>query len=332
VTVAAVVPHWNRADLLTLLLENLKRQSRSFDRVIVADNGSGDDSARIAEGHGAHVVQMGANLGFAPAVNRGIEAAQCDWVAILNNDVTLDARWLEILLDAAQRGNAYFATGKILSAARPEILDGAFDEIACSGCAWRCGAGHPDAAVWNQRRRIRIAPMTAVLFRRSLFDRVGLLDERFESYLEDVDFGIRCSLQGLSGIYVPEAVCWHRGSATRGEWNYDTVRQIARNQILLAAKYLRGQPRWPIVAGRLLWGLVALRHGRPLAYLAGRLQGRLHPLAPAGRSHPPAPAAPRPAPEAVRVLLEESERTIFELQQQSGFDLYWRIYFWLLRR
>ena len=58
--------------------------------------------------------------------------------------------------------------------------------------------------------------MTAALFHRSLFDRVGFLDERFESYLEDVDFGIRCSLQGLSGIYVPEAVCWHGGSATRG--------------------------------------------------------------------------------------------------------------------
>ena len=50
-----------------------------------------------------------------------------------------------------------------------------------------------------------------------------------------------------------------------------------------------------------------------------------HSLASTGRSHPP-------APEAVRGLLEESERTIFELQQQSGFDLYWRIYFWLLRR
>jgi GT2 family glycosyltransferase len=323
VTVAAVVPHWNRVDLLTLLFENLKRQSRPFDQVIVADNGSGDDSARIAEGQGAQVIRMGANFGFAPAVNRGIEAAHCDWVVILNNDVTLDSRWLEILLEAAEREKAYFATGKIFSAARPEILDGAFDEIACSGCAWRCGAGKPDAAIWNQRRRIRFAPMTAALFRRSVFERVGLLDERFKWELEDVDFGIRCSLQGLSGIYVPEAVSWHRGSATLGAWNYDTVRQISRNQILLAAKYLREQPRWPIVVGRLLWGLVALRHGRPFAYLAGRLQGRLHPLA---------PAAQPPAPEAVRVLLEESERTIFELQQQSGFDLYWRIYFWLLRR
>ena len=174
-TVAAVVPHWNRPDLLTLLLENLKRQSRSFDRVIVADNGSSDDSVPIAEGQGAQVIRMGTNLGFAPAVNRGIEAAQCDWVAILNNDVTLDSRWLEILLDAAERENAYFATGKIFSAARPEILDGAFDEIARSGCAWRCGAGKRDAAVWNRRRRIRIAPMTAALFRRSLFDRVGLM-------------------------------------------------------------------------------------------------------------------------------------------------------------
>ena len=60
----------------------------------------------------------------------------------------------------------------------------------------------------------------------------------------------------------PAAVAQHRGSATLGAWNSDTVRRIARNQVLLAAKHFRGQPRWPIVAGQLLWGLLALRHGR----------------------------------------------------------------------
>lgn len=316
-TVAAVIPHWNRRDLLAALMENLRRQRRAFDRVIVADNGSTDASAEMAERAGACALRLGANLGFAAAVNRAIEAAECDWVAILNNDVTLDPGWLETLLEVAAREHAWFAAGKILSASHPNVVDGCFDEIARSGCAWRCGAGRPDSPAWNQFQRIRIAPMTAALFRRDLFRHVGPLDERFESYLEDVDFGIRCSLQGFAGVYAPSALAWHLGSATAGKWSSDTVRRISRNQFLLAAKHFGGQPLWPIVWGQLLWGLVALRHGKLLSYLRGKWEGY--------RRRPPI----GPAPSQIHAFLKESERTIFELQRRTGFDLYWRIYFWL---
>ena len=54
--------------------------------------------------------------------------------------------------------------------------------------------------------------------------KVGLLAESFESYLEDVDFGLRCRSAGLAGLYVPKAIAWHRGSATLGRWHPDTVR------------------------------------------------------------------------------------------------------------
>src|SRR4029077_4969220 len=132
-------------------------------------------------------------LGFAAAVNRGIEAARSDWVAILNNDVTLNSTWLETLLSATPQ-DASFAAGKILSASHPSIIDGAFDEISLGACAWRCGAGKPDSPAWNRSQSIRIAPMTAALFRRALFEDVGPLDEQFGSYLEDADFGFRCAL------------------------------------------------------------------------------------------------------------------------------------------
>ena len=173
----------------------------------------------------------------------------------------------------------------------------------------------------DQPRRIRIAPMTAALFRRDLFRQVGLLDERFESHLEDVDFGIRCSLQGFAGAFVPEALAWHRGSATAGAWSSDTVRRISRNQVFLAAKYLPGQPRWPIVAGQSLWGLVAFRHGKLLSCIKGKREG-----------YRERPRQGLSSPEAIHALFSEGEGAIFELQQRTGFDLYWRIYFWLSGR
>ena len=82
----------------------------------MVDNGSTDDSAELAERAGAKVLRLGQNMGFAAAVNRGIEAAEADWVAILNNDVTFEPDWLEETAGGAHEG-AWFATGKILQAA-----------------------------------------------------------------------------------------------------------------------------------------------------------------------------------------------------------------------
>jgi len=318
--VAAVVPHWNRRDLLQALLANLREQTRPFDEIIVVDNGSEDDSVAVAERAGARVIRLKSNLGFAPAVNRGIAATDADWIAILNNDVTLDPAWLASLLAAAQESDVWFATGKTLTAADPSVIDGAFDAISRGACAYRCGSGKPDGLFWNQPRRIRMAPMTAALFRRKLFEEVGSLDERFESYLEDVDFGIRCAVQGRAGIFAPSAIAYHLGSSTWGAWNKYAVKLIARNQVLLTAKYFRDLPKWPMVAGQLLWGLVALRHGCANAYLQGKIAGmRL------ARTIPSESSASRNIESFVR----ESDHTIREIQQQTGFDRYWRAYFWL---
>jgi GT2 family glycosyltransferase len=325
--VAAVVPQWNRRDLLQTLLANLAEQTRPFDEIIVVDNGSTDDSAAVAAGTGANVIRLDRNLGFAPAVNRGIEAARnqsvaADWIAILNNDVTLAPDWLATLLATVERDaeNAWFATGKTLRASDHSRIDGAFDAISRGACACRCGSGKPDGPFWNQPRRIRMAPMTAALFRCRLFEEIGSLDEGFESYLEDVDFGLRCAIADRWGVYIPTALAYHQGSSTWGQWNKYSVRLIARNQLLLTAKHFGGLVRWPIVAGQLLWGFVALCHGCAGAYLQGKMAGMR-----IARSIP----AQRPASGNIQALIEESEKTILEVQLQTGFDRYWRAYFWL---
>lgn len=322
-TVTAVIPHWNRRDLLTALLDNLRNQTRAFERIIVADNGSTDGSAELAEHAGAEVLRLGENRGFAAAVNRGIAASDSDWIAILNNDVTLEPDWLDQLLAAAEKENAWFATGKILRASDPSFIDATFDEVSRAACAWRCGAGRTDAPVWNQPQRIRIAPMTAAIFRRSLFEQVGPLDETFESYMEDVDFGLRCAQAQRYGVFAPSATARHIGSATAGAWNKDTVRRIARNQVVLARKHFRGSAIWPILAGQVLWGLVACRHGRGFSYLRGKLQGLTASLDETNQAV---------AWSTVKAVVEESEQRIFELQRATGFDSYWRTYFWLSRQ
>ncbi|MEO5924478.1 MAG: glycosyltransferase family 2 protein [Bryobacteraceae bacterium] len=393
--VAAVIPHWNRASLLRTLLENLKEQSRKFDEVIVVDNGSTDGSADLAEKAGALVIRLDRNYGFAAAVNRGVAATDADWVAILNNDVTLDPAWLGRLCGVsagardihnsgllaesssievtakddyaskrdelcrileekrpglsadlykatagsrapgkhgrereADRGESeqspqskataevVFATGKILSARDHSILDGAWDEVSRAACPVRIGSGAPDGPFWNVQRPIPMASMTACLIRRKAFTDLGPLDERFESYLEDVDFGLRCAKAGLTGVYEPAAVAYHQGSSTWGRWNPDTVRLLSRNQILLYAKHFRGQPRWPILAGQLLWGLVALRHGCGWAWLKGKL---------AGLKMGDSIENETRDTQALAGFLRTSEAAILEHCRET----YWRLYAWL---
>ncbi len=317
-----VTPHYNRADLLSKLLKHLALQTYPIVRTIVIDNGSTDQSVPEARAAGAEVIELGRNTGFAPAVNIGIRAAKTDWVAVVNNDVTPVGDWLGELVQAASGANAWFASGKLLRPGQPSTIDGVFDLVSLGGTAWRAGHGRLDSDLWSAGRSIRFPSFTAVLFRRSLFDQVGFLDERFESYLEDVDFGLRCSAAGLLGVYAPRAVATHEGSATRGAWHKTTVRQIARNQTFLLAKHFRGAPVWPIVVAQLLWGLLAARHLAAFAWLSGKWEGvrgyrRIQSTSDHWRLLQPAVTA--------------SENELFELQRGLGFDAYWRWYFMLTR-
>ncbi len=315
--VTAIIPTFNQRDLVCQTIADLQSQTFPPETIHVIDNGSTDGTEPACRNLGASVIGMGRNAGFAAAVNRGIAAASTEWVAILNNDVRLAPNWLERLLLRAQSENAEFAGGKLLRQSDPSQLDGCFDLLSRGGCAWRAGQGRADSPLWDEPRTIRFVPFTAALFRRRLFDEAGLLDETFESYLEDVEFGLRCALAGRRGIYVPDAVAHHLGSATWGAWSPRMVRLIARNQMLLMAKHgaLAGN-RWPVFVSQLLWGLLALRHGAGSAWLAGKREG----MAMIRQQH----AAPSPN---LRQVLTDSEQDLLQLQRQTGFDTFWRIYF-----
>ena len=317
-SVSAVIPVWNGRELLARLLDSLDRQTERLREIILVDNGSTDGAPELGRSRGARVIAMGRNAGFAAAVNRGIREAAGEWIAVLNTDVELAPDYLALLVKAG----AWFASGKILSAASPALVDGTFDVLCRGGVAWRAGSGCPDGPAFSQAQPICSPPWTAALFRANLFDRTGLLEERFESYYEDVDFGVRCATLGLQGRYVPDAVAWHRGSAALGRWHPDVVRHIARNQVYLVARHfprsLRRRWMWPIVVAHLLWGAVAFRHGAGLAWMRGKWQG----IREARRF--PAPAEQNG--KALELLCGAGEKT---LRCAPGF--FWWLYFRLTR-
>ncbi len=107
--ITAVVPNWNRGDLLAGLLDRLAAQTCRPQQVVVVDNGSRDGSAELARSKGAQVISMGRNAGFSAAVNRGIRECRTEWIAIINNDVDPAPDFLERLAQAARQPRVWFA-------------------------------------------------------------------------------------------------------------------------------------------------------------------------------------------------------------------------------
>lgn len=291
-SVTAIIPMWNRAELTRQCVAGLRAQTVPFDRILVVDDGSAEPY------QGEEVIRLPENRGFAAAVNAGWRAASTTHVAVINNDVRLDPAWLERLLAAG----GWFATGKLYM---PNgLVDGTFDLLSRGGFPWRAGHGRPDGGPWDVPREIAMASFTAVLLRTDLRERVGYLDESFGTYYEDVEFGVRCRRAGLRGRYVPAATGVHEGSATAGAWSAFTVRQLSTNHARLVAKHWGKRHKWAVGMARILWKSLARRRGQQANF----------PMFPVEQAGP----------------LELDDELIHALQQETGFDTFWRWYFRLV--
>jgi GT2 family glycosyltransferase len=269
-TVAAVVPNWNGARWLPACLASLRAQTRRPDAIIVVDNGSQDGSAD-ALGDDVRVLRMGANLGFAAAANAGIAAAGTELVALVNTDVELEPRWLELLTAALDADpGAAAAASKMVSLRDPSVLDDAGDVLRRDGVCEQRGRGWPDDGRWDDPGEVFAACAGAALYRRDAVLAVGGFDERLFSYLEDVDLGLRLRLAGWRARYEPRAVARHAGGGSAGQLARPVSAWVARNTVLLVAKAYPA--RWilgPVLYRQAAWLAAAARGGALRAHLGG---------------------------------------------------------------
>ncbi len=279
--VEVVIPNLNGERWLPDCLDALGLQAYRDFRATVVDNGSTDGSIeRVRERPGTQLLRCSANLGFSAAVNRGIATAQGEYVALLNNDARPTVGWLGALVEALDlEPRASAATSKILSLRQPGTIDNVGDGLSRKGIPYPVGHLESDVGQYEESRWVFGACGGAALYRRSLFDDVGLFDERFFAYHEDVDLSFRAQLLGHPCLYVPGAVVHHIGSATTGgKINRFTVYHSTRNTLLLLAKNLPARLAVRFFP-RLLWGQVywflkmAVREGEWGAWAQGVLAG-----------------------------------------------------------
>jgi GT2 family glycosyltransferase len=321
--------------LLRKCLESLRRQSFADFEIVLVANGAGDWAESLAKEFGAKLVRFAENRGFAPAINAGIAASEPPLVLLLNDDVELDPAWLEkttALLE--EKPDISFCCGKIYQS-DGRTIDNAGDALSMGGAAWRLGYGRADAPEFDVPRSLIAISMTAALFRRAVFDRIGLLDENFFSYLEDMDFSIRLWRAGLNGMYLPQATARHHGGASSaGDESAHVFQLMTQNQLALLSKHfplalwLRLYPR--IFWSQLLWSLMAFRKGRPGAYWLGGIRGSWI----SARTWLHRTAWRKSQRQAFLGWLRKSERAIYEdifSRPRNERDSYWRMYFALFR-
>ena len=271
-SVAVVVPNWNGEAFLGECLGSLAAQTAPH-RAIVVDNGSVDGSVELVRRDHPQVelVLLERNQGFAGGVNRGIEAALAggaELVALLNNDAVADERWLQHLVEAARADpEAGIVGAKLLSWDRRH-LDSTGDCWSVWGLGYPRGRGEVDHGQYDDDVDLLAASGGASLYRAEMLRAVGLFDEDFFAYFEDVDLSFRAQLAGWRVVFAPSARVYHRIGGT-SERLPDFARfHVLRNLVFVVVKDVPGPllrrclPRFLLLYTAMLLSGVARGHGR----------------------------------------------------------------------
>ena len=270
--VSVVVLNWNGAHLLPHCLDAVLAQEPA-PQVWVVDNASVDGSAQLVRSSypDVRLREPGANLGFAGGNNVALREVTTDYVALLNNDAVPEPGWLSGLvavLDA--RPDVAAVTPKVLM--HPSgLVNSAGGWVDRLGHGRDRGFGLADTGRWDVAAEVFYAPATACLYRTAAVRDVGLLDEDFFLYYEDVDLSWRLRLAGWSVRYEPTCVVRHQHSASAGSGSPVHLFHDARNRLLTVVKDAPAGPalaaclRLPVTAagfavrGEPARGLVLLR-------------------------------------------------------------------------
>lgn len=237
--VQVVIPNWNGRHLLSRCLDALYRQTFKDFAITVVDNGSIDGSVAWLQEHApfVQVIANATNRGFAAAVNQGIQASESEYIATLNNDTEPEPGWLEALVKAAELDDRVgMCASKMLFATRPDLINSTGICLDPVGISWDCRGGEPDHLSEEKPTEIFGPCAGAALYRRAMLNEIGLFDEDFFAYLEDVDLAWRARLAGWRALYVPGARVYHLHSGTLGEGSPLKSFLLGRNKVWLIAK------------------------------------------------------------------------------------------------
>ena len=275
--VTIVILNWNReADTLECL-DSLVRMNYPSFSIVVVDNGSTDGSPEAIERWGREhlpltLIRNAENLGFVRGSNQGMRHAlstDTDYVFLLNNDTVVEPDAISLLVATAERsgertGDPGMVGPKIYQYGKDNVLDCAGTRaIPWLAQGFLIGHGEVDHGQYDNPGEMPYVTGTALLVKRSVLEKVGLMDEDYFCYFEDFDWGLKAREAGYRLLLEPRAVVHHKGSQTAGFNSPFYVHHMVRSRILFARKHI---PILPFLFAFLPY-LFLYRIIRPMAIL-----------------------------------------------------------------
>jgi len=265
---AIVILNWNGVEFLQRFLPSVVENSNYEGvRIIVADNGSIDDS--LEEVHRSfpqvETIELGKNYGFSEGYNRALEHIDCEYFLLLNSDVEVPYGWLEPLVSFLDQNPG-------VAAVTPKILDYSYRnnfEYAGAAGGYIDKYGYPfcrgrifDCIEEDKGQYESITPVfwgsgACLLLRSDLFRRSGGLDKDFFAHMEEIDLCWRLKRMGYEIVYHPGSHVWHVGGGTLPKSNPVKTFLNFRNNLFLLYKNLPAGKRRYILFIRTILDLVS---------------------------------------------------------------------------
>ena len=255
--IALIVLNYKGLENTLQCIESLRRINKpGFNHeIIVVENGSQDGSAEaLSKIKDIQLIESDKNLGFSGGMNLGISFAlnrQADYVILLNNDTYVDPNFAANLVKAAKDAQIvcpkiYFAPGFEFHKKRYKKSDlGKVIWYAGGQIDWQniigihLGVDEIDQGQFK-KREISFATGCCMLISADVFNKIGMLDEKYFLYLEDMDLSYRAQKAGFKILFEPSAVIWHKNAASAGGSGSRLQEYyFTRNRLLFAFRYAK---------------------------------------------------------------------------------------------
>lgn len=259
-SVAIILVNWNGGKDTLECLASLYNLVTHYEReIIVVDNASTDQSVEMIKRKYPDItlIKNQENLGFAGGNNIGIRYSlkkNYDAVWLLNNDTVVDKHSLEHLMQVLEHPGTGITVSKIYFYPGREFHKDRYTKSETGKVIWYAGGtidwdniypshrgvDEVDHGQYDVQIKTEFATGCTMLIKKAVFERIGLLNEAFYLYLEDVDFSIRAQKSGFSVIYVPESVVFHKNAASSsGAGSLLHQYYMTRNRWLVGMKYAK---------------------------------------------------------------------------------------------
>lgn len=262
--VSVVILNYNGLKNTLECVESIKKQdySKNLLEIIVIDNNSEDGSQEaLPKIKGINFIQNYSNLGYAGGNNIGIKKAlvrKANFILILNNDTVAEKSLISNLIESSKNGDIvspkiYFAKGYEFHKKYKENQLGKVIWSAGAKIDWNnilgihIGVDEVDTGQFAKSKRIDFATGAAMLIKKEVFEKIGLFNEKYFLYLEDMDFCVRAQRSKFKIIYSPKSILWHKNAGSSGGSGSKLQDYfISRNRLLFAFKYAKLKTKFAV--------------------------------------------------------------------------------------